>query len=340
MQGGRAMKISIIVPFCNTPQNMLEELVNQLSKLNSTLFEIIFVNDGSNKTTNEFAEKLLNKFVYVKLDSNKGVSNARNVGIQKSSGEYLFFVDSDDLLNLDLVRMLPEMTHDDLSIFISDIFYTTIADDKSNLNEIDTDGNKLDYFYAFSNIKGIAMRSACGKLFKKSILLENNILFDTELPFYEDAMFVSRYYQCTKKFHVYSNVIYHYRMNQNSYSKKFTKNYMEKFELFYKKYKTNYGNNPNFLYGLQSDTFNNVLVAKVIFSFKKLHYLYAIKIAKNDCVIESANSLLSNNQLNSKYKIKLASLIVNRHNILATNKIIAHQIFGSLKTRFKRLVGH
>lgn len=333
------MKISVIVPFCNTPLNMIAELIDQLSRLNNKDFEVIFVNDGSKNEVSNYVENKIANFKYIKFECNHGVSHARNEGIKIATGDYLFFVDSDDLIDIDLANLLPTLSHDDLSIFISDIFYTNINLNKNELNKIDI-GKNLDEIYAKCNLKGIAMRSACGKIFKRSILVENSIYFDEELPFYEDALFVSQYYSFVKKFNVYSNVIYHYRMNEQSYSKKFNKHYMEKYKVFFTKYKDAFSNNSNYLFGLYSDAFNSVLVSKVVTSFKKFHYGLSTKICKNPCIVEAANYLLKNNLLYSKYKIKLASLIINGHNIIAANKIIFHQINGSLKIRLKRLFKH
>lgn len=330
------MKISLIIPFCNTPQSMIGELIEQLSTLNKENFEVIFVNDGSDDKTNNFVEPKIKQFIYEKLDKNYGVSHARNVGIQQASGDYIFFIDSDDLINLDLLNMLPDIQHDDLSIFISDIFWKSATDDLSLLTEKKTT-KKLDYIYAFDKTKGIAMRSACGKLFKKDIILKNNLCFDESLPFYEDALFVSLYYQYVNNFHIFENVIYHYRMNEKSYSKRYNKEYLSKFLLFFNKYKDNFSNNENYMNALYSDVFNSILIDKVVVAFKKGHYFSSLKICKNNCIVESAGYLLLNDKLNSKFKIKLASLIINGHNIHATNKILFHQIIGSLKIRIKKI---
>lgn len=337
VQGGKQkMMFSIIVPFCNTPHKMIEELINQLSSLDKKFFEVIFVNDGSNEETSKFVEEKTKDFKYLSYQPNHGVSYARNLGIKESNGEFLLFVDSDDLVNLDLLKCVSSLSKKDLLIFISDIFYTTINEKRNNIEEVVFD-KQLDEIYSYCDIKGIAMRSACGKVFKKQILIDNNIYFDEDLPFYEDAMFVSKYYEHVDSFSVYSNILYHYRMNPKSSSKKFNKLYMKKYEVFFNKYKNEFGNNKNYILALYSDAFGAVLTSKVVGAFKKWHYLLATKICKNSCIIEAADYLLKNNLLNTKYKIKLASLIINRHNILAANKIISHQIFGSLKIRLGKI---
>lgn len=333
------MKISVVVPFCNTPTKMIEELINQLSQLDKKVFEIIFVNDGSDDEVSNFVESKIKNFKYLKFSTNHGVSHARNVGINEASGDYLFFVDSDDLIDLNIANLLPTICRDDLCIFISDVFNTTINVKKDDLKEIFLE-KELDDIYAHCEIKGIAMRSACGKLFKTDILKKNKISFDEDLLFYEDAMFVCKYYQHVKRYHLYSNIVYHYRMNEHSFSKKFNKNYMDKYVIFFKRYKTMFGDNKNYLYGLYNDAFNSVLIGKVIVSFKKFHYFNAVKICKNECIVEAASYLLEQKFINNKFRNKLALLITKRHNICAANRIICHQIIDSLKIRFRKIFTH
>ena len=90
-------KISVIMPVYNVERYVsksIESIINQ--SFND--FELIIVNDGSTDNSKEIIEK------YAKLDSritiinkeNEGVASARNLGIDRSIGKYLFFCDSDD----------------------------------------------------------------------------------------------------------------------------------------------------------------------------------------------------------------------------------------------------
>jgi len=98
-------RISIIIPAYNTAtfldraiRNIAEE---QFSDCDSSFWELIIVNDGSTDTTADIAgqwQKRYPRNIHILNQSNQGVSAARNAGIEMAQGEYIYFMDSDDLL--------------------------------------------------------------------------------------------------------------------------------------------------------------------------------------------------------------------------------------------------
>ena len=90
-------KVSIIVPIYNE-ENTLERCLNSLHKQTFSDYEVLLINDGSTDSSLEICEK------YEKLDErfkifsreNAGPSAARNLGIDRASGEFIYFVDADD----------------------------------------------------------------------------------------------------------------------------------------------------------------------------------------------------------------------------------------------------
>ena len=91
-------KISIIVPVYNV-EKYLERCVESILKQTYTNFELLLVNDGSTDQSGDLCDQLASKNENIKVFhlENAGVSNARNVGIQNSTGEWITFVDSDDI---------------------------------------------------------------------------------------------------------------------------------------------------------------------------------------------------------------------------------------------------
>lgn len=103
------VKFSIVVPIYNV-YNYLENCLESLKKQSYENFEVILVNDGSP----DDSQKIIDK--YVSLDKrfkgykkkNGGISDARNYGVTKTTGDYLLFVDSDDTVDENLLFKLNE----------------------------------------------------------------------------------------------------------------------------------------------------------------------------------------------------------------------------------------
>ena len=98
------MLVSVIIPVLNGETRIkkcLESIINQ----NYKNVEIIVVDNGSQDSTTNIVNDLQKKDTRIKqyLCKEKGVSNARNFGIQKASGDYIMFVDADDTIDKDMV---------------------------------------------------------------------------------------------------------------------------------------------------------------------------------------------------------------------------------------------
>lgn len=102
-------KVSIIIPTYNREQYIVEALESALAQTYPNL-EIIVVDDGSKDGTRSAIEPFLSdqsgRRVACFYQENKGVSAARNLGIQKAKGDYLLFLDSDDIAQPNLVEAL------------------------------------------------------------------------------------------------------------------------------------------------------------------------------------------------------------------------------------------
>lgn len=98
--------VSVIIPMYNAEkyiEDTIESVINQTYKN----LEIIVVDDNSSDNSSLIIEKLKKidtRIVYIKLNENKGVANARNTGINISNGRFIAFVDSDDMWKKDKVE--------------------------------------------------------------------------------------------------------------------------------------------------------------------------------------------------------------------------------------------
>lgn len=125
------IKYSFIVPVYNTEKYLkkcLDSLVNQTYKN----FEIIVVNDGSTDKSSNIISKYQKKYknIIVIDKENEGLSMARNRGVQKSSGKYIIFVDSDDYVSNKLLEEVDKKIDD------SDILRFQIATEDEEYTKI------------------------------------------------------------------------------------------------------------------------------------------------------------------------------------------------------------
>lgn len=100
-------KFSFIVPVYNTKKEYLKECIDSLTIQNYSNYEIIIVDDGSNKETKDYLNTfLINKKISIIHQENKGIVGARLTGLNHATGDYIYFVDSDDLVNTNLLNIL------------------------------------------------------------------------------------------------------------------------------------------------------------------------------------------------------------------------------------------
>lgn len=188
--------VSIIVPVYNAEDNIkrcLESLINQTYEN----IEIITVNDGSKDNSLQIIQDIALSDNRIKVfdKSNGGVSSARNLGIKNAGGKYLMFVDADDLItsdavencinsvsDFDAVQFLMNSVYSDGSVGL----YTNIYND---YNDGELDLNKVINLL----LSGQVSCGSCTYLYKTDIIKNKNLLFDEELDYGEDFLFVLNY---------------------------------------------------------------------------------------------------------------------------------------------------
>ncbi|MFE4350600.1 glycosyltransferase family 2 protein [Peribacillus butanolivorans] len=192
------MKISVIIPAYNVEEYIekcLDSLVSQLF----TDFEVILINDGSTDRTKDILEEYSNqhKFIRVYNITNKGVSNARNLGLLYSRGDYITFCDADDWFDVDVLEKVFETIsryQGDLVVYgRRDILSDSRSFSYNDHNEVKVlSYKKSDYLKEVFSI-GKHTFSVCNKVYRKEILSQNEILFDTDLKLSEDTLFNLKY---------------------------------------------------------------------------------------------------------------------------------------------------
>ena len=183
-------KISIIIPVYNGEKSIikcLKSIKNQ--KYNN--IEAIVVDDGSNDATEDLCRQFViedDRFLYYK-QKNSGVSSARNMGIEKATGEYIAFVDGDDYIDPNhLVILALGIINNDMSM----VGYTQINEIKKNMIEYKFGDNQILSRYEMLKaiVEDIRISSVpWNKLYKASIIYDFNIRYNPTLKFGEDLEF-------------------------------------------------------------------------------------------------------------------------------------------------------
>ncbi len=111
------IKISIVIPTHNNPDT-LPKTISSIQSQSFQDYEVIIVNDGG-QNPSDFLDISDNKFSFINLKENGGVSNARNVGLSEAKGEFIYFLDADDLISEDLLEVAYEhMKASDAGMFV------------------------------------------------------------------------------------------------------------------------------------------------------------------------------------------------------------------------------
>ena len=98
--------ISIIIPVYNV-EKYLKECVDSVRKQTYKNLEIILIDDGSKDNSGKLCDELAKEDNRIKVihKENGGLSDARNVGIENATGEYIQFIDSDDFVEKDMIEI-------------------------------------------------------------------------------------------------------------------------------------------------------------------------------------------------------------------------------------------
>ena len=224
------MKISIIIPAYNAEKTILR-CVN--SALNQTVMptEIIVIDDGSSDNTGELLDNLAAGTSLLKIvhQKNVGVSSSRNKGLRMASGDYIYFLDSDDWLEPDLLEVLTEDLDPQIVPLLGYIFEDGSSTPEKNIFKNIGQTGKTCSFDVFEDLFcNVDIHYLWNKLFNREILQKYNIYFDQSLSLGEDLIFNLEYLKHMKGFKLNRVPLYHYSVqNQNSLSNHFYKNQLE-----------------------------------------------------------------------------------------------------------------
>lgn len=211
------MTLSIVIP-CYKVELYLDKCLESVCHYNSNEIEIILVDDGSPDSTPHLCDQWAKKEKRIKVihQNNGGLSVARNAGLDAASGDYIWFIDSDDWIADNAVEHVISYInlYPDIEVFITPLIWT-YKDSRKNWADINLEENTImtgrQYIIRHPDTIGASPRN----IIKRNILNSAKIRFFPGIV-HEDGLFGHLLYNYANKVMVLKDSIYYYRQRENS----------------------------------------------------------------------------------------------------------------------------
>lgn len=286
-------KVSVIIPIYNKEKFLNETILSIITQTIFNDIELILINDGSIDRSETICLEYTNKYQNIKYfyQKNQGVSIARNFGLQKAKGKYVYFIDADDTINYTFLEYA----------------YNNAEKHKSDIVFVGTNYG--------TNIKLLKTHqilfSTPWQLFIKKELLNshNDIKFLPKLQNCEDILFSFQLLTQTNKKSIEKHSIYNYRQYSNSLSKDMsnprnclytTKIFLDEISKFITKNNT-YEIKQKALKTISLNIFYSLLKLKTLTFKEKIQIIYKIKDFKKQNNLKKIK--LYEEQYNYRYYI-------------------------------------
>lgn len=210
--------ISIIVP-CYNGYKFIDRCIKSILNQEYNNFELIIIDDGSTDKSLIKLENYKNLYplkIKILSQRNQGPSSARNLGIKNAEGEWITFVDIDDLIQKDY---LSDFFKIDILKDIDLIIQGYIEINNKNEEKIHIQAINPKYYedinscISFQRI--LHNGFVCGKFYKRRIINDYNLKFDVNWRIKEDLMFILKYLLYTKKVYISNKISYKYFSKQD-----------------------------------------------------------------------------------------------------------------------------
>lgn len=225
-------KVSIIVPVHNA-SDFLEECVDSLLKQTYSNLEIILINNASRDNSLELCHQLGRqdaRVVVIHTDE-PGVSNARNLGLDAMTGDFVTFVDSDDWLELNCIERALETLQAKKADVVVWSFFKNIGERDLQLSllpkgkELFTTEEEKEYLYKksiyaqydkISESNDVSVGTVWGKLYPSRLIYDNSLGFIKSLIRAQDVIFTVNAFRCANTVCYLDESLYHYRIHAES----------------------------------------------------------------------------------------------------------------------------
>ena len=215
-------KISVIIPVRNA-EKYIEKAVRSVMDQSYTDWEMFLIESGSEDASLEVCKKLAGKEqkIHVIEEENRGIGSARNTGLRSAAGEYIVFIDADDHLpDQDVFQRYINITKQiETDIIVSNYvrlwngkFLPAAEHDLFSMYSPDSEEFRFRGFFSIGTLSYV-----WGKLYRKSFLEENDIVF-SDFEYAEDKLFNLQCYINGAGYTFLETVGYTYRKNDQSVS--------------------------------------------------------------------------------------------------------------------------
>ncbi len=212
-------RISVIITVFNC-ERYIGACAHSLFEQTLDSIEFVFVNDATHDNSISVLEKVINDYPYrkpyvkiINLEKNGGVSNARSIGIQNATGEYVIHCDSDDWIDKNMLEQLYNKAKENDADIVGCNFrheYTDVQYDfhQQYAETVEENIRRL--------INGRIFPSLCTSLVRRTIIEDNGVSFPVGLNMGEDLFFNLQLYLHTNKIVSIDWAPYHYRHTEDS----------------------------------------------------------------------------------------------------------------------------
>ncbi len=223
--------ISFVIPVYNAEEVIIDNIEKIINNRKNHSIELILIDDGSIDKSSEICKSYSLKYPWIQYyrKDNGGVSSARNKGIELASGDWIYFIDADDMLMDNAIDVLVDLisnNNTDIIITGYDTNKLTCEERKKAITKKAYEMKLLTldsrYLKKDKHLNDAFLLWTCwGKLYRKNFLIENRLLFSSDLTLGEDIFFLLNCYDYCSSVEVIFQKTYFYNSNDNSASRGF-----------------------------------------------------------------------------------------------------------------------
>lgn len=319
--------VSVIIPVYNV-EKFLNRCVDSILSQTYKNIEIILVDDGALDSSPQICDEYGYKDIRVKVvhKQNGGLASARNAGLKVANGDYVLFVDSDDWIKNNTVEDLLNIAVKNKVDFVRFIPVSAGYPDRPDGTPINfgtEDFMEEGVYNKGKMIKDIYPRlfvtrqltmgpivAAWRSLYNRKFLVDNNLYFDEEVKYSEDAIFSAKVvYNSNKFYYIKGGYYYNYFYNTSSITKSFKKDRWDICKILSSTFKKEFENKKDYDFSKQlhlEDIYNvlNALGQNTHIESFKERYTY-IKNIFNDDFTKQSMKYISLTDVSVKLKIIL-----------------------------------